>query len=72
MSLVNIVIHMLFASTVALSVAWEGEDKITLWRQQGKSSNEYLNKVPVTLQVVLDVDPSSRSQCSPSLHPINF
>ena len=36
MSLLNIVIHMLFASTGVLSVAWEVEDKITLWCQQEK------------------------------------
>ena len=53
MSLINIVIHMLFASTGALSVAWEVEDKITLWCQQEKSSNEYLNKVPVTCRLCL-------------------
>ena len=62
MSLLNIVIHMLFATTGALSVAWEVEDKITLWCQQEKSSNEYLNKVSCYLRVVLDVHPSSRSQ----------
>ena len=53
MSLLNIVIHMLFASTGALSVEWEVEDKITLWCQQEKSSNEYLNKFPVTCRLCL-------------------
>jgi hypothetical protein len=62
MSMLNIVIHMLFASTGVLSVEREVEDKITLWCQQEKSSNEYLNKFPCQLQVVLDVHPSSRSQ----------
>jgi hypothetical protein len=38
---------MLFASTGVLSVEREVEDKITLWCQQEKSSNEYLNKFPV-------------------------
>ena len=47
MSLLNIVIHMLFASTGVLSVEREVEDKITLWCQQEKSSNEYLNKFPI-------------------------
>jgi len=44
MSVLNIVIHMLFASTDVLSVERGVEDKITLWCQQEKSSNEYLNK----------------------------
>ena len=47
MSMLNIVIHMLFASTAGLSVEREVEDKITLWCQQEKSSNEHLNKFPV-------------------------
>jgi hypothetical protein len=38
---------MLFASTGVLSVEREVQDKITLWYQQEKSSNEYLNKFPV-------------------------
>ena len=42
-SLLNIVIHMLFASTDRLSVQRELEVKTTLWCQQEKSSNEYLN-----------------------------
>jgi hypothetical protein len=44
MSMLNIVIHMLFASTGGLSVEREVEDKITLWSQQEKSSDEHLNK----------------------------
>jgi hypothetical protein len=39
---------MLFASTGVLSVEREVEDKITLWCQQEKSSNEYLNKFLLT------------------------
>jgi hypothetical protein len=35
-SMLNIVIHMLFASTGVLSVKREVEDKITLWCQQEK------------------------------------
>ena len=44
MSVLNIVIHMLFASTGVLSIEREVEDKITIWYQQEKSSNEYRNK----------------------------
>jgi hypothetical protein len=39
MSVLNIVIHMLFASTDVLSVEREVEDKIAVWCQQEKSSN---------------------------------
>ncbi len=46
MSLLNIVIHMLFASTGALSVKREMKDKITLWCQPEKRSNEHLNRFP--------------------------
>ena len=53
MSFLNIVIHMLFASTGLLSVERELEDKITLWCQQEKSSNEYLNKFPVNCRLCL-------------------
>src|SRR5208337_2030208 len=47
MSMLNIVIHMLFASTGVLSVEWEPENKINLWCRQEKSSNEPLNNFPV-------------------------
>ena len=53
MSLLNIVIHMLFASTGLLSVEREVEDKITQWCQQEKSSNEYLSKFPVNCRLCL-------------------
>jgi hypothetical protein len=36
MSVLNIVIHMLFASTDVLSVEREVEDKIAVWCQQEK------------------------------------
>jgi hypothetical protein len=39
MSVLNIVIHMLFASTDVLSVEREVEDKSAVWYQQEKSSN---------------------------------
>jgi hypothetical protein len=54
MSLLNIVIHMLFASIGLLSVEREVEDKISIWYQQEKSFNEYRNKFHV-LRAVLDV-----------------
>jgi hypothetical protein len=47
MSLLNIVIHILFASIGLLSVEREVEDKITIWYQQEKSFNEYRNKFHV-------------------------
>jgi len=47
MSLLNIVIHMLFASIGLLSVEREVENKITIWYQQEKSFNEYRNKFHV-------------------------
>ena len=47
MSLLNIVIHMLFASIGLFSVEREVEDKITIWYQQEKSLNEYRNKFHV-------------------------
>ena len=47
MSLLNIVIHMLFASIGLLSVERKVEDKITIWYQQEKSFNEYRNKFHV-------------------------
>ena len=53
MSLLNIVIHMLFASTGLLSVEREVEDKITLWCQQEQILNEYLNKFPVNCRLCL-------------------
>jgi len=53
MTLLNIVIHMLFASTGLLPSNGEWEDKITLSRQQEKSSNEYPNKFPVNCRLCL-------------------
>jgi len=53
MSMLNIVIHMLFASTGVLSVEWEPENKINLWCRQEKSSNEPLNNFPVNCRLCL-------------------
>ena len=53
MSLLNIVIHMLFASIGLLSVEREVEDKITIWYQQEKSFDEYRNKFHVTYGLCL-------------------
>ena len=72
MSMLNIVIHMLFASTSLLSVEREVEDKITLWCQQEKSSNEHLNKFPVNRRLCLTyihLAAHNRFTYSPSLHP---
>jgi len=51
MSLLNIVIHMLFASIGLLSVEREVENKITIWYQQEKSFNEYRNKFHVNYRL---------------------
>ena len=53
MSLLNIVIHMLFASIGLLSVERKVEDKITIWYQQEKSFNEYRNKFHVNYGLCL-------------------
>jgi len=53
MSLLNIVIHMLFASIGLLSVERELDDKVTIWYQQEKSPNEYKNKFHVNYGLCL-------------------
>ena len=53
MSLLNIVIHMLFASIGLFSVEREVEDKITIWYQQEKSFHEYRNKFHVNYGLCL-------------------
>jgi hypothetical protein len=49
MTLLNIVIHIDRPSSVERGC----KDKITLWRQQEKCSNEYLNKFPVNCRLCL-------------------
>jgi hypothetical protein len=53
MTMLNIVIHMLFASTGVLSVEWEPENKVNLWCRQEKSSNENPNQFPVNCRLCL-------------------
>jgi hypothetical protein len=47
MSMLNIVIHMLFASIDVLAVKRDKEDKITLRCQQEKSAISILINIPI-------------------------
>ncbi len=65
MSVLNIVIHILFASTDVLSVEREVEDKIAVWCQQEKSSNSKAlpGGIMVTFFLHL-VGPHSSQRCT--------
>jgi len=66
MSLLNIVIHMLFASIGLLCFEREVENKIPIWYQQEKSLNEYRNKFHVNYRLCLTYIVTARAVWSPS------